>query len=83
MRQEDIDKFGFDLFEFVFTTLDEYFPDHEMNSKEAGRIAGTLARAYRAALEEHFGVEAFAPYRMRESEGPDETTNEPFGWCTT
>lgn len=56
MRQEDIDKFGFELFEFVFTTLDEYFPDHEMSAQEAGRIAGNLSRVYRAALEEHFGV---------------------------
>lgn len=71
MRQEDIDKFGFELFEFVFTTLDEYFPDHEMTAQEAGRIAGNLARAYRSALEEHFGVGEFAPDRMCESEGPD------------
>lgn len=56
MRREDIDKFGFELFEFVFTTLDEYFLDHEMTAQEAGHIAGDLTRAFRSALEEHFGV---------------------------
>lgn len=56
MYRQTTEIFSADVYRYVFKTLDDYFPDHEMTGTEAGRIATITEQAFRAAMEEHFDL---------------------------
>lgn len=57
MQRETIDRFSADVWDHVFGMLDDYFPEHEMSSSEAGAIATLVEYVFMIALSSHFGVQ--------------------------